>query len=64
MFVNDLSLIIRLSLESEAERLKDSICLGLLTGQIDRTRLADHGPDVQRPKSSVSWLHECYWPLK
>ncbi|XP_052280239.1 uncharacterized protein LOC127877948 isoform X2 [Dreissena polymorpha] len=37
--------------KSEAERTKESLCLGLLTGQIDPGRLADHGPDVQRPKS-------------
>ncbi|XP_053398487.1 uncharacterized protein LOC123558054 [Mercenaria mercenaria] len=40
--------------KTEAERLKESICLGLLTGQIDKTRLADLGPDVQRPKSSMT----------
>ena len=30
--------------------------MGLLTGTIDKTRLADHGPDVQpqRPKSVIS----------
>ncbi|KAL4230392.1 hypothetical protein ACF0H5_010774 [Mactra antiquata] len=40
--------------KTEAEKLKDSLCLGLLTGQIDKTRLADHGPDVQRPKSCIT----------
>ena len=39
--------------ETEADIRKESVCLGLLTGKIDRTRLADHGPDVQRPKSTV-----------
>ncbi|WAQ97869.1 CNBD2-like protein [Mya arenaria] len=38
--------------KSPAERTRETICLGLLTGQIDRNRLADHGPDVQRPKTS------------
>ena len=39
--------------ESEGDKLKETICLGLLTDAIDKTRLADHGPDVQpqRPKS-------------
>ena len=37
--------------ESEGDKLKETICLGLLTGTIDKTRLADHGPDVQRPAS-------------
>ena len=39
--------------ECEADRTKEALCLGLLTGQIDRNRLADHGPDVQRPKTVV-----------
>ncbi|XP_052796214.1 uncharacterized protein LOC128228758 [Mya arenaria] len=39
--------------KSPAERTRETICLGLLTGQIDRNRLADHGPDVQRPKTSA-----------
>ncbi|XP_060581847.1 uncharacterized protein LOC132738374 [Ruditapes philippinarum] len=40
--------------KTDTERLKENICLGLLTGQIDRIRLADHGPDVQRPKSCIT----------